>query len=114
MHKIKFIAPKYLIAPLALLGIKTYPADSAVEAKNALAQATQKKDPSLIFITEQLTVDLQESIAKLNKNPNINIVLIPDNKGSIGLATEQIERLVKNSIGAPARPAGGEVKINNE
>ncbi|MBU0672683.1 MAG: hypothetical protein KJ732_06630 [Candidatus Margulisbacteria bacterium] len=100
MRKIKIIAPKYLIAPLPILGIETYPADSAADAKAALETATNKKEPALIFITERLAVDLQEEISKLNQKPDLNIVLIPDNQGSTGLASSQIQDLVKNSIGA--------------
>jgi len=100
MYKLKFIAPKYLINPLAILGIETYPADSEPEARIALEAASGKREPALIFITERLAVDLQPEIKKLNQKPDINVVLIPDNRGSTGLAISQIHSLVRNSIGA--------------
>ena len=100
MYKIKIIAPKYLIDPLAILGIETYPANSEAEARTALETAAGKKEPALIFISERLAVDLQPEIEKLNQKPDINLVLIPDNRGSTGLATSQIHSLVRNSIGA--------------
>ncbi|MFH1362242.1 MAG: V-type ATP synthase subunit F [bacterium] len=100
MHKIKFIAPKYLIAPLAILGIETYPAETEGEASNQLAAIAQKREPALIFITERLATYLKEEIGKLIKKPDINVVLIPDNRGSTNMAAEEISRLVKNSIGA--------------
>ncbi|MBN2058595.1 MAG: hypothetical protein JW782_07350 [Candidatus Saganbacteria bacterium] len=100
MHKIKMIAPKYLVAPLAILGIETYPANSEAEARTALERAGENKEPALILITEQLAVDLQAEISLLNRRPELNIVMIPDNQGSIGLAFDQINELVKNSIGA--------------
>jgi vacuolar-type H+-ATPase subunit F/Vma7 len=89
-----------LIASLALLGMDTYPAESEAEAHTALEDATAKKEPALLFITERLAVDLQTKIEKLNRRPDMNVVLIPDNQGSTGLATSQIDKLVKNSIGA--------------
>lgn len=100
MYKIKIIAPKYLASPLALLGIESLPADSEAEAKTALDRAAGKKEPALILITERLAVDLMQEINKLNQKPELNIVLIPDNQGSTGLASNQIQQLVKNSIGA--------------
>lgn len=100
MYRVKFIAPKYLIAPLAILGIDTYPADSEAEARTALEKVTEKKEPALIFLSERLAVDLQPDIEKINQKPDINVVLIPDNRGSTGLAASQIHRLVRNSIGA--------------
>jgi V/A-type H+/Na+-transporting ATPase subunit F len=100
MHKIKFIAPKHLIGPLEILGIEIYPAEGENEAKQALDRATEKKEPALIFITERLAVDIAEDVEKLNKKPDINIVMIPDNQGSTGLASAQIQQLVRNSIGA--------------
>jgi V/A-type H+-transporting ATPase subunit F len=105
MHKIKIIAPKYLIAPLAILGIEVLPADSEDEARAALEKAIGKKEPALIFLSERLAVNLQDEVEKLTTQADINIVLIPDNKGSTGLAAEQIQSLVRNSIGA-------EVSIN--
>jgi len=100
MHKIKFIAPKHLIGPLAILGIETFPSESEADARLSLEQAAQKREPALIFITERLAVDLQPEIDKLNRKPDINVVLIPDNRGTTGLASSQIDELVKNSIGA--------------
>lgn len=100
MHKIKIIAPNYLIKPLSILGIDTYPAESEPEARLALEEATGRKEPALIFITERLAVDLQPEIDKINQKPDINVVLIPDNRGSIGLSAANINRLVRNSIGA--------------
>jgi vacuolar-type H+-ATPase subunit F/Vma7 len=100
MHKIKIIAPKYLISPLEILGIDTYPAESEPEARLALEEAGGKNEPVLIFIVERLAVDLQPEIDNLNRRPDTNVVLIPDNRGSIGLSTTNINKLVRNSIGA--------------
>ena len=100
MQKIKFIAPKYLITPLQILGIETFPAESEMDARRALGEATAKREPALIFITERLAVDLQEEIDGLNKKADINVVMIPDNRGSIGIASGKILDLVRNSIGA--------------
>ena len=100
MHKLKIIGPKDLVSALAILGIETYPVENEGEAKLALEKASGQKDSALIFITERLAVDLEAEIDKLNKNPNINVVLIPDNRGSTGLAASRIHGLIKNSIGA--------------
>ena len=100
MYKIKIIAPKYLIAPLAILGIDTFDAETPAEARGALERAASKKEPALIFVAERLADDLQLEISKINQKPDMNVVLIPDNRGSTGLAASQIQNLVKNSIGA--------------
>ena len=100
LTKIKIIAPKYIIAPLAILGLEIYPADSESAAAAALAKVAKKKEPALIFLSERLAADLKEEIAHLNRKPEINIVMIPDNRGNIGLASSRIKDLVKNSIGA--------------
>ena len=94
------IAPKYLVAPLAILGIDTFAAETPAEARAALEKAKGKKEPSLIFISERLADGLQVAITKINQKPNMNVVLIPDNRGSTGLAASQIQNLVRNSIGA--------------
>ncbi|NQT30229.1 MAG: hypothetical protein HQ596_06630 [Candidatus Saganbacteria bacterium] len=100
MYKIKIIAPEYLIAPLKMLGIENYPAEDAASARAALEKAASIREPSLIFIIERLASDLAFEINNLNQKPDINVVLIPDNRGSTGLSTSQIDNLVKNSIGA--------------
>lgn len=100
MHPIKMIGREDLVGPLKILGIQTYPAESETEAKKALALAAAGKEPSLIFISERLAAGLQEEIGMLNKKAGINIVAIPDNRGSIGLESGRINDLIKNSIGA--------------
>jgi V/A-type H+-transporting ATPase subunit F len=100
MHKIKLIGPKYLIGPLAILGIETFPAESEAEACTALENASTKREPTLIFLTERLAADLRSEVEKLNRRTDMNVVLIPDNQGSTGLAASQIDKLVRNSIGA--------------
>jgi vacuolar-type H+-ATPase subunit F/Vma7 len=101
MHKIKIIGPKYMVSPLAILGIEACPAENRSEAQAALEAASGRKaDPALIFITERLAHELQEEIKMINLRPEMNVVLIPDNQGSIGLANSQIHDLVRNSIGA--------------
>lgn len=100
MHEIKIIAPKYPAAPLSALGISVFPAENGAEAEAALREASGGKEAALIFITESLAADLQEEIEKQNRRPEINIMLIPDNRGKPGLAGKQIEALIRNSIGA--------------
>jgi len=94
------IAPKYLIQALPLLGIEIYPADAESETRKALAAAVKLNEPSLIFITESNATYLEEEIKALRENPEINLVLIPDNRGRLGLAAENINRLIRNSMGA--------------
>lgn len=100
MPKIKIIAPKHLISALAILGIETHPAESEKEARKALEKTGSTKESALIFISEHLAAETQDSIDKLNQKPGMNVVAIPDNRGSIGHASSQIHNLVKNSIGA--------------
>jgi len=100
MQKIKIIAPEYLIKPLSILGIELYPAEDEKAGKSALAAATQNHEAVLIFITERLATGLMPEINQLNLHPSINIVPIPDNQGSIGLASSRINSLIRNSIGA--------------
>ena len=100
MQKIKIIGPKYIVTPLAILGLETFTADNEAEARIALDQATQKKEPALILMTERLAVDLETEIDKLNQDPEVNLVLIPDNSGATGLMSRKIDHLIKNSIGA--------------
>ena len=99
MYKIKMIGPRYVISTLQALGIEVSPAESEKDADYCLDKVTEKKEPSLIFISERLAVDLHEKIEKLNQKPEINIVLIPDNRGSSGSGEEQINMLIKNAIG---------------
>jgi V/A-type H+-transporting ATPase subunit F len=100
MNKIIFIGQKYLIAPLELLGIETLPAENGTEALSALNTAIAKSTSALIFMTETVGLDLEKEIETFNRRPEINIVLIPDNRGSLGLGRVKINKLITNSIGA--------------
>ncbi|OGC05193.1 hypothetical protein A2276_04560 [candidate division WOR-1 bacterium RIFOXYA12_FULL_43_27] len=99
MQKIKLIGPKFLCAPLALLGMEIHPAESEAETRHKLASIAKTGEAALVFIFERQAANLKDEIEQLNQRPELTVALLPDNRGQTGLAAERINKLVRHAIG---------------
>ena len=103
MNKLAFIGPKVLAKMLKLQGIDTFAAERETEALSALQIIFKSKVYRVVFITEALAEEVKDLDAYLT-NPQINVMIIPDNRGTTGVMQEKINQLIKEAI-------GGEIKI---
>ncbi|MFC1496174.1 V-type ATP synthase subunit F [Candidatus Margulisiibacteriota bacterium] len=104
MNKIAFIGPKVLAKMMRLQGLDCFECSNEVEVVAALEKIFNQNTYSLTFITEALAMEISE-LDKFLTNDKINIMIIPDNRGSSGLMQDKIDRLIKNAL-------GGEVNID--
>jgi len=95
MSKIALIGPAQMVAPLSGLGIWAFGCDTGAQAEKTL---NDLKDFSLVFLTERLALDCSETVEALQDK--INIVLVPDHRGSTGLFKDKLERLIREATGA--------------
>ncbi|MBU0630109.1 MAG: hypothetical protein KKC80_04225 [Candidatus Margulisbacteria bacterium] len=93
MSKIAFLGPKEIVTPLAASGIDIFPCDSVSHSCQNLSALLHKKEHSIIFVTERLAAEIPETIKEAEKK-EINVVLLPDHRGSIGLFKELAEGLL--------------------
>jgi len=87
-----------MVLPLKTSGITIFPCNNGVQAEEIFDKIYLSKKFDVVFITEALAADVTEKITGLEDK--INIVLIPDHKGSIGLFKERLNGLIKHAIGA--------------
>lgn len=102
MDRIAFIGPKILSQMLKLQGFDTYSCKEESEVRSALLEVFALKRHHLVFLTEELALSLPDLDRILN-NPEINVMIIPDNRETSGVMLERIDHLIKNAL-------GGEVK----
>ena len=99
MYKIGVIGDKDSILAFKAIGIDTF---TAIDGKDAskLVDKLGKEDYGVIFITESLAKLAHETIDKYRENMTPAIILIPSNKGSLGIGLADINRSVEKAVGA--------------
>ena len=99
MYKIAVIGDKDSILAFKAIGIEVFTAidkDDASKLVNKLA----KEDYGVIFITEAMAQLAKETIDKYRESMTPAIILIPSNKGSMGIGLADINRSVEKAVGA--------------
>jgi len=81
------------------VGVEVFPTHDPEEAKKIFRRLLKQKY-IVIFITEQLAQDLDEEIEEVAYEPLPSVVLIPNNKGSLGLAAARMRETVTKAVGA--------------
>jgi len=81
------------------VGLKTFPVMEPAEARELMARAL-KGDYAVIFVTESLAGDLGDMIEEASSRPLPSIVLIPNNRGSLGIASGRMRDMIRKAVGA--------------
>ncbi len=98
-YKIAVIGDKDSILGFKTLGVTTFPVTDAEDALAVLKRLVGE-NYGVIYITEELAIDLADPIAELNKRFLPAVVLIPNSKGTLGIGMQQIKEKVEKAIGA--------------
>lgn len=80
------------------LGLTVVDAHGPQEAEAAILDLA-KQGFSIIFVSEALAREIMPAIERFNKEAAPAIVMIPDHRGSSGLARERVRRLVEKAVG---------------
>ena len=80
------------------LGVETYPVASVEEAKQTVRSLAQR-ECAVIFLTETLAKDMEETLARYGDALRPAIVLIPGQEGSLGLGRERLQKEIRRAIG---------------
>ncbi|MBR3296520.1 MAG: V-type ATP synthase subunit F [Firmicutes bacterium] len=81
------------------LGLDTYPAANPEEARGIIDRLA-KEDCAVIYLTEQLAVNLSDVIDKYKDELKPAIILIPGKDGSMGIGKSDIQRSIERAVGA--------------
>ena len=82
------------------LGLETCPVANTAEASQALRRLTRESgDYAIIYIEENLALQLQNEIDKFKDSPTPAIILIPGREGSMGLGQSALKAAVERAVG---------------
>ncbi len=98
-YKIAVIGDKDSILGFNTIGVDTYSVTGAEAALNVLKRLVTE-NYGVIFITEELAMELEDVIGELNKRYLPAVVLIPNSKGTLGIGMQKIKENVEKAIGA--------------
>lgn len=99
MHRVAVIGDKDSVLAFKALGVEVYTVidkDEAADSINSLA----KEDVGVIFITEKFAAEISSTIDKYRDQMTPAIILIPGNKGSMGIGLADINKSVEKAVGA--------------
>ncbi|NLZ93178.1 MAG: V-type ATP synthase subunit F [Firmicutes bacterium] len=99
MYKVAVVGDKDSILGFKALGVTTYPVTGSEEAVDALQQIAKGKF-AVVCITEAVAEQIQPQVEALQNKTLPAVVLIPNNKGTLGLGMAQIKRNAEKAIGA--------------
>ncbi len=98
MHKVGVVGDKDSILAFKALGIDVYPVIEVEEARKAIDKMAVS-NYAVIFVTEQIAKDLDETIERYNRQMLPAVILIPSNQGSLNIGMQRIRDNVEKAVG---------------
>ena len=98
MPSIAVIGKSDIVSVFSAFGISAFPVDNSEDAVLKLNELVSL-NTDVVFITEELAIQIRHVISDLSIKTQTSITVIPDHKGSKGLATAIIKDTVKEAIG---------------
>jgi V/A-type H+-transporting ATPase subunit F len=100
MHKIGVIGDKDSVLCFKAFGFEVFPAILSKPEENRKAVDRMARDGfGIIFVTEQIAETITETIDRYNKDIKPAIILIPGNKGSLGIGMNRIRKNMERAVG---------------
>ncbi|MBE6061964.1 MAG: V-type ATP synthase subunit F [Clostridium butyricum] len=96
--KIGVVGDKDSVLAFKALGIDVFPVIEADEAKKTI-DTLAKNDYAVIFVTEHVAQNIEETIERYNKAVLPAIILIPSNQGSLNIGMQRISDNVEKAVG---------------
>ncbi len=103
MYKIAVMGGRATVMGFKALGLDVYPVVGAEEGRRCLRDIARqdRKDPyAIIYVEENLALELEADIAKYKDNPSPAIILIPGKDGSLGLGESALHAAVERAVGS--------------
>nr|WP_272507421.1 V-type ATP synthase subunit F [Clostridium aestuarii] len=98
MYKIGVVGDKDSVLAFKAIGIDVYPVIEAAEAQKTIDKMAMEKY-AVIFVTEQVAKDIEETVERYNRQMIPAIILIPSNKGSLNIGMQRIKDNVEKAVG---------------
>lgn len=98
MYKIGVVGDKDSVLAFKAIGIDVYDVYGKEEARKTIDRMAME-DYAVIFVTEQIAKDLDETIERYNKAMVPAIILIPSNQGSLNIGIKRVQDNVEKAVG---------------
>ena len=98
-YKIAVLGDKDTVLGFKALGLDTFPAQTADEARVILHRLA-KEDYAVVYLTEQFAAQMEADIARFKDSLTPAIILIPGKEGSLGIGMRNIKQAVERAVGA--------------
>ncbi len=99
MYKIAVLGDRDSVLGFKALGLDVYPVETVEEAKDCLHKLAAS-DCAIVYLTEQLGVEMEAEIARYKDELKPAIILIPGKDGSLGIGMANVTRAVERAVGA--------------
>lgn len=99
MYSIAVMGYRKSVIAFKALGFDVYPVESSKEAANEIKRLAET-DCAIIFLTEQIAVDIPEIINKYKDELKPAIIMIPGKDGSLGIGKTNIQHAIERAVGA--------------
>jgi V/A-type H+-transporting ATPase subunit F len=96
--KIGVVGDKDSVLAFKALGIDVFPVIEIEEARKTIDRLAMN-DYAVIFVTEQVAENIQETIERYNKETLPAIILIPSNQGTLNIGMQRISVNVEKAVG---------------
>lgn len=98
MYKLGIVGDKDSVLAFKAIGIDVFPIVEVEEARKTIDKMAAS-NYAVIFVTEQLAKDLEETIERYNRALLPAIILIPSNQGSLNIGMQKIRDNVEKAVG---------------
>ena len=99
MYKLAVMGDRESVLSFRALGIEAVPVDSAHAARTELRRMAES-GYAVIYLTEQLAVELKHELAVYAERVTPAVILIPGSEGFLGLGLSAVTEAVERAVGA--------------
>lgn len=96
--KIGVVGDKDSVLAFKALGIDVFPVVEIEEARKTIDRLAMN-DYAVIFVTEQVAKNIEETIARYNRETLPAVILIPSNQGTLNIGMQKISDNVEKAVG---------------
>lgn len=98
MYKIGIVGDKDTVLAFKAIGIEVFPVYNEEEARKTVDNLASK-NYALIFITEQIAEEIEETVERYKNQVLPAIILIPSNQGTLNIGLQKIKDNVEKAVG---------------
>jgi len=96
--KVGVVGDKDSVLAFKALGIDVFPVVEPEEARKTIDKLA-KDNYAVIFVTEQVAKDIEETIQRYNRETLPAVILIPSNQGTLNIGMQRISDNVEKAVG---------------